>query len=85
VLAHFGCGTRILRVIHGRDARTTLLKLNQYRSVSLAGYSGRGSTDIAAVLQAIPSDIGNGFIAPRERVLKVFSRSGNTQHTAACG
>ena len=24
VLVQFGCGTRILRVIHGRDARATL-------------------------------------------------------------
>ena len=25
VLVQFGCGTRILRVIHGRDARATLI------------------------------------------------------------
>ncbi len=31
VLVQFGCGTRILRVIHGRDARATS-KLNQHQS-----------------------------------------------------
>jgi hypothetical protein len=38
VLVQFDCGTRILRVIHGRDARATL-KVNQYLKTFLLAVS----------------------------------------------
>jgi len=35
VVMQFECGTRILRVIHGRDARATFGKLHHYRDPNL--------------------------------------------------